>query len=67
LKESYSRKGAVQFRHDRSKQDRERYKALVAELKDRTAGGEQNLVIRDFRIVSKNPESGGEYSPPTPM
>ena len=66
LKESLSRKGAVQFRHDRSKQDQERYKALVAELKDRIAGGEKNLAIRDLRIVSKNAKSG-EVSPLNPM
>ena len=58
-------KGTISITKERTREERERFKALKAELDRRTELGEQNLIISGDRIVTKkqpfpgNPPTGG--------
>lgn len=54
LQKSFEKKGAVQFRNDVSKTDRDKRQKLYEELYRRRAGGESNIVIKGNKIVPKN-------------
>ena len=43
----------IYINQDYTNKEREQYKTLRAELKDRTDKGEKNLIIRNMRIVTK--------------
>ena len=60
LKKSFEKKGAIQFRNNKSRQDDACHKTLVEELKVRTTAGEINLAICNFPIVSKSGPSQRE-------
>ena len=54
LQKSYELRQEIQFRADASREDREKRKALSAELRRRIELGEPNLAIHRGKIVPKN-------------
>ena len=46
----------VYISHDRTKSEQQHYKALVAELLQRRNQGEQNLVLRNGKIIIRQPK-----------
>ena len=46
----------IQFQSNQSREDRLNHRELVKQLKERTASGEKNLVIRNLEIVTKDDE-----------
>ena len=53
LSRAYRLNGRPWLRPDMAPEDRDKQKAALAELKERTSNGEQNLHIRNFRVVRK--------------
>ena len=45
----------VRFLRDLSPDDREKLKTALNELRERRANGENNLILRDFRVVKRKP------------
>ena len=55
MKVLFTKKEDIQFHHDCSVQDHEKYEQRVEKLKECATASDQNLVIHNFKIVKNLP------------